>query len=89
MASQPFINREKLGDLADRVRARRKNFEIYFNDYVEDLPMLTNLPRVRAGVDEYEKYKYAEKDVNSLYKVAGRGESLRQSVIKRIEARYP
>lgn len=89
MASQPFINREKLGDLADRVRARRKNFEIYFNDYVEDLPMLTNLPRVRAGVDEYEKYKYAEKDMNGLYKVAGRGESLRQSVIKRIEARYP
>ncbi len=86
MASQPFVNREKLKKLVEKIRRGDKSPQ-YFNDYVEEFPMLTNLPGIRPGKDQYESY--AEKDANGVYKIAGRGEELRRAVISRIEAKYP
>jgi len=76
MATQPYIARDKMRKLAQKIAQDPNYAASYFNATLDDLPNISNLPKVHGGRDMYK-----------VLNIQARGIPLRQGVLALIQAR--
>lgn len=88
MASQPFIGKEKIKELVRKIGNNTDYAGFYINEYLEDFPYISNLPKIHRGDDKYRRFKIQDVDNNSNYINDGKGLRMLKNVLQLIDAKY-
>lgn len=78
MATQPYLAKNKMKNLTEKILDDPEFSGKYVNETLENLPFVSNLPKIHGGRDMYK-----------IFKVQERGLKLRQGVLELISQNTP